>query len=353
MNISISGKNNLVEQNLAVSLIRRDININPRKELDKENIASLMKVDIVPPVILGYCESVDVNGLVVIDGYHRVETRILRGDETIACYVLKYDNIDEMKKDAFIRNATHGKKLNDFEIAIAINDMKKYYERTNVSFSFESIGKETGLGHRKIRGLLAWVEVSETVNDSTISMSAADCLYKYIVAGEKDKLIEVWTLYSTLPVKDLREAIKCFDEGKNYFQEKLVSINESIDTIEETVANPMTEEEIALAGATKAVSESLNALGKSTDKSNALMKISLQGEIKAIKGIVKQKLTAIQSIIENNKMLTNPIKIDTYAKFRSDLDEIVSDIDEICMIAQSLWEEQEEKLNEIKPDKII
>lgn len=346
MDIKLSTKTNLVEQVIPLSMINGDLNINPRKELDSENIAALVKVEVVPPIILGYCIDVDPTKLTVIDGYHRYETRKIRKDETISVFIFKYDNLDEMKKDAFIRNATHGKKLSDIEIAYAIDHLRKYYEASNLSFSFESLGKETGLGARKIRNLLAWIEVSTIINDPSIPMSAADALYKYIVAGTPDKLIDFWSQYSTLPVKDIREAIKMFDEGKNFFHEKLNNLTDDISKIDETIANPLTEEEKEMADLVASTSESLSALSKTNDKTNSLLKISIHTEVKTIKSLVSQKVTALKSIMENNKKLTNPIKIDPYAKYISDIEDIVSMLDELKNLAEDLWDAENATVEE-------
>jgi len=103
-----------------------DWNIYPRKEVDHQIVRTYAKAlksgSIFPPIKVGL-----LNGeKIVVDGFHRVESRILLKIDYIDCAMLSFQSEAELFAEAVRLNSAHGKSFTDIEVKTSIRRLQKY-----------------------------------------------------------------------------------------------------------------------------------------------------------------------------------------------------------------------------------
>ena len=156
---------------LELSQIEILTGINPRDTLNEKNLNSLMDVEPeeLEPILVAKINATDYEGrLINVDGHHRLQSRINRGDSKIKAYVEEFDSIEEVMKKAFTANVKHGIRLTNEEIkkfAIKLLEEKSKTEDINL-INLSKIEKEYSIGRELLATLVCQITIRSTLEQS-------------------------------------------------------------------------------------------------------------------------------------------------------------------------------------------
>lgn len=221
-------------------------NINPRRSgLIMENVDSLAETNgEFPEIYLGLLD----NELIIVDGYHRHAANCKNNIPTIKAFVVKFNSLEEIKKEAFIANINHGIKLSELDIALNIYDFYVERRKEDPTVTLKSVILEYKVPERRGRALFYWAVINkEILNNNNLTLTNISFMEEYVkiitakkqVIGEiteefKQEFRTFYDRYNYLSKQELRFAISDYLEGKDYFdekekQEKLVEEMEKTD----------------------------------------------------------------------------------------------------------------------------
>lgn len=205
--------------------------INPRKSgINMENVEKLVEAQDFPEIHLGF-----YNGeLIVVDGYHRLAATRQMEKDTIKAFIMKYEDINELKKAAFTANVNHGLKLSDYDIAMNIYEF--YIERIKKvpSGTLSSIIKEYNVPDRVGRTLFWWTVINKEIlcnGDVDLSTKGKCEELSWLITQSKEQPGEISELFKqefkeffnkygiSLKREQLREAMRLHIQGKDYNEE--------------------------------------------------------------------------------------------------------------------------------------
>lgn len=145
--------------------------INPRENLNEKNLSSLMDVESeeLEPILVAKINTIDYEGrLINVDGHHRLQSRINRGDTKIKAYVEEFDSIEEVMKKAFTANVKHGVRLTNEEIkkfAIKLLEEKSKTEDIN-TINLSKIEKEYSIGRELLATLVCQITIRSVLENA-------------------------------------------------------------------------------------------------------------------------------------------------------------------------------------------
>jgi hypothetical protein len=103
-----------------------DWRLYPRKEVDHQVVktyANALKAgSVFPPIKVGLFKG----DKVVVDGFHRVESRILLKIDYADCSILPFQSEAELFAEAVRLNSSHGKNFTEVELKANIRRLQKY-----------------------------------------------------------------------------------------------------------------------------------------------------------------------------------------------------------------------------------
>jgi len=103
-----------------------DWNIYPRKEVDNQVVRAYAKAlksgSIFPPIKVGLFKGQKI----VVDGFHRVHSRILLKTAYVECKELAFQSEAELFAEAVRLNSSHGKTFTDIEVKASIRRLQRY-----------------------------------------------------------------------------------------------------------------------------------------------------------------------------------------------------------------------------------
>lgn len=207
------------------------IDINPRRGgLVLDNVEALALSGDFPEIHLGLLEG----ELIVVDGYHRLAATQKLERENINAFIIEYDNMSELKKQAFILNVNHGIKLSQLDIALNIYDFYIEAIKTKTSAKLVDVIKEYQVQERTGRQLFYWAlfnrGILENKNIEISNLSKYED-YNKLLLWKKENIAEVseefkiffkefYEKYDKLPTTNRRAAIDLHMEGKEFFEEQ-------------------------------------------------------------------------------------------------------------------------------------
>ena len=225
-----------------------DIGINPRK-LDTE-YAKTIPVE-TTPILLGLVtrekETDFGNGpinlenvLFIVDGNHRTYSKKnIHNSESVNAKIKKYETLDDAIIDAYRCNTSHGKLLDDRDIAKGVDETVRILRykfingKTAKKPTLVDIAKNLGITERQVRLYISWTRLEKTLGEK-ISKKKADILSPFVndrrelsVEAQNAKLVklkEFWKLNKELTIIDMIEAKKIFvqtGEVVNYTEYKI------------------------------------------------------------------------------------------------------------------------------------
>lgn len=156
---------------LELSQIEILTGINPRDTLNEKNLNSLMDVESeeLEPILVAKINTIDFEGrLINVDGHHRLQSRINRGDSKIKAYIEEFDSIEEVMKKAFTANVKHGVRLTNEEIkkfAIKLLEEKSKTEDIN-TINLSKIEKEYSIGRELLATLVCQITIRRVLEQS-------------------------------------------------------------------------------------------------------------------------------------------------------------------------------------------
>lgn len=207
-----------------------NMDINPRKGgLVMENVETLVEAQEFPEIHLGFYDG----ELIVVDGYHRVAASQKLERETIKAFILEYNDLDELKKAAFLANVNHGIKLSQLDIALNIYEFYISAMEKRPTAKLSDIIKEYHVQERTGRQLFYWTLFNrEILENKSIELSNLSKYedYNKLIRHKKEKIgsiseefkiffKEFYEKYDDLPTTNRRQAIDYYIEGKEYFEE--------------------------------------------------------------------------------------------------------------------------------------
>lgn len=208
-----------------------NIDINPRKGgLVMENVEALVLSGDFPEIHLGLLDG----DLIVVDGYHRLAATQRLERESINAFIIEYNDIDEIKKQAFILNVNHGIKLSQLDIALNIYDFYISAMKKETTSTLSSIIKEHHLQERTGRYLFYWALFNRGVlENSSVDLTNLTKYEDYVKLlkwkgennladiSEEFKMFfkEFYSKYDSLPTTNRRAAIDYVMDGKEFFEE--------------------------------------------------------------------------------------------------------------------------------------
>lgn len=207
-------------------------NINPRKcGLIPSNIDALIETKgEFPEIYLGLYQ----NELIIIDGWHRFTSNQRNDLKEINAFIMKFDDIEKMKVEAFKANINHGIKLSDMDIALSLYEFYIEKIKTDPLLSINKLSKELEVNERRGKFLFyAAVVLKEILQEIPKEIKNISNYEEYavlinkteqigqITESFKEKFKTFYQKYNELPKYELRLAIKDFLEGKDYYEEKL------------------------------------------------------------------------------------------------------------------------------------
>lgn len=212
--------------------ISDEININPRRGLNMDNVDKLVASEgMFPEIHLGLFDG----KIIIVDGYHRFAAARALELESIKAYITEYNSMEALETDAFNENVNHGERLSEYDIANWIYNMYVKAIKLAPTTSLVSFIKKCKIDPRRARSLFNWVLFhKEILEDDEVTIKQTgtiDELYSLVIhlqeipgsVTEESKIIlkQFYNKYASLSRNDLREAIKYFKEGKD-FDEVLV-----------------------------------------------------------------------------------------------------------------------------------
>lgn len=221
-------------------------NINPRRSgLIMENVDALAETNgEFPEIYLGLLN----DELIIVDGYHRHAANCKNNIPTIKAFVVKFNSIEEIKKEAFVSNINHGIKLSELDIALNIYDFYVEKRKYDPTVTLKSIILEYKVPERRGRALFYWAVINkEILNNSNLTLSNVSFMEEYVkiisykkqIIGQitedfKQEFRIFYDRYNMLSKQELRLAIADYIEGKDFFtkkekQEKIVEEMEKAD----------------------------------------------------------------------------------------------------------------------------
>lgn len=224
--IEISTINDKKIMDIELTRINSEINVNPRRNLNMDNVDKLVEAEgMFPEIHLGL-----LNGkLIIVDGYHRFAAANSLGLEKIKAFITEYDSMEALETDAFNENVNHGERLSEYDIANWIYSMYVKAIKIVPTTSLVSFIKKCKIDPRRARSLFNWVLFHKEVledDELIIKTGITDELYSLILhlqeipgsITEESKILlkQFYNKYASLSRNDLREAIKCFKEGKDF-----------------------------------------------------------------------------------------------------------------------------------------
>lgn len=144
--------------------------INPREALNEKNLANLMDVEPeeLEPIVVAKIKTVEfANRLINVDGHHRLQSRINRGDSKIKVSIEEFDSLEEVMKKAFTSNIKHGVRLTNEEIrkfAIKILEEKAKTEDMSI-INLSKIEKEYSIGRETLASLLSQIVIKKVLTN--------------------------------------------------------------------------------------------------------------------------------------------------------------------------------------------
>jgi len=103
-----------------------DWDIYPRKEVDKQVVRAYAKAlktgSIFPPIKVGLFKGQKI----IVDGFHRADSRILLNIAYIECSILPFQSEAELFAEAVRLNSSHGKTFTEVEMRASIRRLQKY-----------------------------------------------------------------------------------------------------------------------------------------------------------------------------------------------------------------------------------
>lgn len=103
-----------------------DWRVYPRKELDHQVVESYAKAlkagTVFPSIKVGLFKGEKV----VVDGFHRVNSRILLKIEYVDCSILPFQSEAELFAEAVRANSAHGKSFSEVELKANIRRLQRY-----------------------------------------------------------------------------------------------------------------------------------------------------------------------------------------------------------------------------------
>lgn len=225
--IEISTINDKKICDVKLNAISDEININPRRGLNMDNVDKLVSSEgMFPEIHLGVFEG----KLIIVDGYHRFAAARALGLENIKAYATEYNSMEALETDAFNENVNHGERLSEYDIANWIYNMYVKAIKKTPTTSLVSFIKKCKIDPRRARSLFNWVLFHKEIledNEMVIKQTGTiDEIYSLVIylqeipgsITEESKVIlkQFYNKYASLSRSDLREAIKCFKEGKDF-----------------------------------------------------------------------------------------------------------------------------------------
>lgn len=225
--IEISTINDKKICDVKLDAISDEININPRRGLNMDNVDKLVASEgMFPEIHLGAFEG----KLIIVDGYHRFSAAKVLELETIKAFITEYSSMEALETDAFNENVNHGERLSEYDIANWIYSMYIKAIKKVPTTSLVSFIKKCKIDPRRARSLFNWVLFhKEILEDDELVIKQTgtiDELYSLVIhlqeipgsITEESKIIlkQFYNKYASLSRNDLREAIKCFKEGKDF-----------------------------------------------------------------------------------------------------------------------------------------
>lgn len=208
-----------------------DKNINPRVGgVNLDNVNALVEANDFPEIHLGLIEG----EYVIVDGYHRfAATQKLERDK-IRAFIIEYKSFEELRKAAFVANVNHGLKLTDLDIALSIYDFYIEKLKVNATTNLSAILREYEVPERAGRILFFWAVINREVleNNSVDLTNKTKCeTLSYLLNQFKEEPGKIsitfkenfktfYNKYSHLQKENLREAMKLYVIGKDYYLEK-------------------------------------------------------------------------------------------------------------------------------------
>lgn len=226
-----------------------NIKINPRINLNEKNIEDMLEVnseDIVP-INLGYFENdviyneMNLKGkMVLVDGEHRLESRIRGEHEFIKTNIVKYNSMKELKKDAFTMNITHGMRLSGEEIQRRIYEIASEEKEKTPRQLAREYNMDRGAWER-ICVRIKLEDVAKKVNNTALLallQRIPTTLMRPLTKLSQDsdiRIINFFTnfepLFNTIMRQDLMERVK---ECVNLYREdKIATYSEFLDLKED------------------------------------------------------------------------------------------------------------------------
>lgn len=103
-----------------LDVISDEININPRRGLNMDNVDKLVASEgMFPEIHLGLFDG----KIIIVDGYHRFAAARALELESIKAYITEYNSMEALETDAFNENVNHGERLSEYDIANWIYNM--------------------------------------------------------------------------------------------------------------------------------------------------------------------------------------------------------------------------------------
>lgn len=266
----------------------KDIGINPRK-LDIE-YAKTIPVETTPillGLVTGEKETDFGNGpislenvLFIVDGNHRTYSKKnIHQSEFVNAKIKKFETLDDAIIDAYKCNTSHGKLLDDRDIAKGVDETVRILRykfingKTTKKPTLVDIAKNLGITERQVRLYISWTRLEKTLGEK-ISKKKADILSPFVndrrelsVEEQNAKLVklkEFWRLNKELTIIDMIEAKKIFvqtGEVVNYTEHKVSEMLDLglDDPIEETVEET-TDRVVELTGKERVVTERTDSI---------------------------------------------------------------------------------------------
>ncbi len=302
-------------------------NINPRRGgLIMENVDSLAETNgEFPEIYLGLLN----DELIIVDGYHRHAANCKNNIPTIKAFVVKFNTMEEIKKEAFISNINHGIKLSELDIALNIYDFYVEKRKYDPTVTLKSVILEYKVPERRGRALFYWAVINkEILNINNLTLANISFMEEYVkiisykkqIIGQiteefKQEFRIFYDKYNYLSKQELRLAIADYIEGKDYFdekekQEKIVEKMEkadlekfhksmekidSVDSVDRTGIASFNDPEItandmvnaAIAKIKEEVEEKEKSETETASKEKVVKKQSISNHIKEVFGVLK------------------------------------------------------------------
>jgi hypothetical protein len=103
-----------------------DFRFYPRKEVDRQLVKTYARAleagSVFPSVKVGLFKG----NKVIVDGFHRVESRILLKIDYVDCSVLPFQSEGELFAEAVRLNSGHGKSFTELELKASIRRLRRY-----------------------------------------------------------------------------------------------------------------------------------------------------------------------------------------------------------------------------------